>query len=185
MNFLKWIKLLIKREESIVFDLEEDFKNNLLRFFIKLFSEIGSSIVITVIFISIGLIYGLKTFLTISFIYMFQLVLVEIVKLIFKRKRPKTFKEGSILGVKSTSGSFPSGHTSNAYSVALILSNIFRTNIYITAIFFSIAGLVAASRIFLGKHYILDVIGGAIFGMIFSLIGIWTYSLLYSTFFLK
>lgn len=175
---------LINKEEELVFDLEKDFKNNQLRFLIKLFSELGSSIVMFALFVIIGFLYGLDSFIFLTFVYLFQLFLIELIKLVFKRKRPKTFNNASFLfGIKSSSGSFPSGHTSNVYSAALSISNLFRTNIYLTATLFILAGFVACSRIFLGKHYVLDVVGGAFLGMIFTLIAIWIYTILFTTIF--
>lgn len=180
-------KKIIDKEESLIYDLEKDFKNNQVRFVIKLFSEFGSSFVLLFLYILIGFIYGFEVFSLIVMVYVFQLCMIEVIKFVFKRKRPKTFKNDLILGkkIQLTTGSFPSGHTSNAFCTALLLSLVFNTPLVFTSLFFAIAGSVAMSRIFLGKHFILDVIGGAILGMTLTIIGVKIYELSYSLIFLS
>lgn len=179
-NLLSKVK---NKEESLIYDLEADFKSNTTRFVIKLVSELGSSIVCLALLVIIGIFNGIQVFIPLVLIYFFQLGLIEIIKYVFSRRRPSTYKEGSILGVGMTSGSFPSGHTSNAFTMAFLLSNLFATSMFITSLLFIIAGIVGLTRIFLGKHYLLDVVGGAILGIVFSLVGlslyVWGYQLLF------
>ena len=55
--------------------------------------------------------------------------------------------------------SFPSGHSSSAFILALIFVNI--TPKY-RVIFFTLATLVASSRLFLNQHYLSDIVFGFI-----------------------
>ncbi|MGZ4852570.1 MAG: phosphatase PAP2 family protein [Halobacteriota archaeon] len=63
--------------------------------------------------------------------------------------------------------SFPSGHTSNAFSFATTLSYYHRK---IAPFLFAWAILVAFSRVFLGLHYFTDLLGGAAVGIVVSLV---------------
>lgn len=60
--------------------------------------------------------------------------------------------------------SFPSGHTSLAFSTAAELSIQYK-KWYITVPAYLWAGSVGYSRMYLGKHYPSDVIGGAVVGV--------------------
>jgi len=61
--------------------------------------------------------------------------------------------------------SFPSSHAVNNFSAALVLSYFYREYKWI---FFSIATLMAFSRVYVGVHYPFDVICGAIIGLLIS-----------------
>ncbi|MDR0660156.1 MAG: phosphatase PAP2 family protein [Prevotellaceae bacterium] len=60
--------------------------------------------------------------------------------------------------------SFLSNHASNVFGFAMITALFFKKRPYAIFIFIW-AFVVAYSRIYLGKHYPLDIIGGAAFGM--------------------
>lgn len=60
--------------------------------------------------------------------------------------------------------SFTSNHASNVFGYAMLTSLLFKKKSYSLWIFFW-AALVSYSRIYVGKHYPLDIMGGAIFGM--------------------
>jgi PAP2 superfamily. len=62
---------------------------------------------------------------------------------------------------------FPSGHTFLAFSTAVFLSDRFK-NKNISVFLFFVATLVGLSRILVGAHFISDVIGGLVIGIIFT-----------------
>ncbi len=64
--------------------------------------------------------------------------------------------------------SFPSGHTQTAFSAATYLSCMYPAG---APLFFGLAATVGLSRIAVGVHYPLDVLSGALFGMVFSWLG--------------
>lgn len=75
-----------------------------------------------------------------------------------------------------SSYSFPSGHTSSAFAAAIALLCHDRKLGIPTTIFAAIMGF---SRIYVEVHYCTDVIGGAIVGIIYALIGVLVAKLLY------
>lgn len=134
MKVKKLFKKLQLIESEIIYDLEADFKNKWLRLAILIFSELGSTIVMLILFSLIGFFEGLEVFNSLITIYLFQLILIEIIKFIFNRKRPATFKSKSLFGFGFVSGSFPSGHTANVFCTAFLLSHLFTTNLIYTSI---------------------------------------------------
>jgi len=60
---------------------------------------------------------------------------------------------------------FISGHATNSFGFAIFTALLFRNKLYTITIFIW-ASIVAYSRIYLGVHFISDVVGGAITGII-------------------
>ena len=60
---------------------------------------------------------------------------------------------------------FVSSHASNLFGLATITSLIIKQRWFTTSIF-TFAAIVGYSRVYVGKHYPLDVICGALFGML-------------------
>jgi membrane-associated phospholipid phosphatase len=81
----------------------------------------------------------------------------------FNRQRPAEH-DPSIIALKNAStASFPSGHTSIAFSTATSLS-IICPKWYIIVPSYTWASLVSYSRMYLGVHYPTDIIAGAVVG---------------------
>jgi membrane-associated phospholipid phosphatase len=69
--------------------------------------------------------------------------------------------------------SFPSGHTASAFALAAVLSFSVKNKNY--SIFFLImAALVGYSRMYLGQHFMDDVLAGSVIGILSSVI-CWVY----------
>ena len=72
------------------------------------------------------------------------------------------------------SSSFYSGHASCSFSLALFASLYFK-NDYFTIAIFLWAIIVSYSRIYVGKHYPIDIIVGIFFGLITGYIAFWLF----------
>jgi undecaprenyl-diphosphatase len=68
--------------------------------------------------------------------------------------------------------SFPSGHSLNAFAVSTVVALAFPT---LAPVAFLVAASVAASRVFLGLHFLTDVVVGAALG---AAIGGWAFEVL-------
>lgn len=91
----------------------------------------------------------------------------------FQRLRPVNHPEFKDLvdtakGYRSGGYSFISGHATNSFGIAVFLSLLFR-NKWITIPIISWAALNSYSRIYLGVHFISDIIGGIIVGSLLAL----------------
>ncbi len=101
------------------------------------------------------------------FIFLFSSLLItgiltQIIKHIIGRPRPNHALENNMFGIDflnfdSAFHSFPSGHASTIFVVALTLS-LFTPKI--KYFYFFYAGIVALSRVIVGAHYFTDIVGG-------------------------
>ncbi len=67
----------------------------------------------------------------------------------------------NLLGRHLTEHSFPSGHATTAFSLSVALSYMFPKH---RKLFYTLAFIVAFSRVYNGEHYPLDVVAGGILG---------------------
>ncbi len=98
------------------------------------------------------------------------LAMAEILKLVFLRPRPE------MMLAAATNASFPSGHTTVAFAVAMACALLWLhehagRGRKVPALLIASAILVGAGRIILGVHLASDVIAGAAFGTLVSWLG--------------
>lgn len=94
----------------------------------------------------------------------------------FERLRPCWDPELSadihLLEKKGSRYGFPSNHAANAFGLAVLSAAIFRRRLY-TVLILLWAAVVAYSRIYVGKHFPLDVCCGALLGIVVALAMAW------------
>lgn len=94
-----------------------------------------------------------------------SLVVVEILKMIIARQRPLVEPLVSAAG-----SSFPSSHTAFAFAMAAVLCKVMPKY---KVIWIIVACIVGLSRLWVGAHYLSDVIGGALIGCCIGLLALW------------
>lgn len=156
---------------NITLNADKTIKNKSVRSLLHIFTEMGSTIGAVVIILILTLITGLEILYVFIPIYIFQLICVELLKLALRKPRPDNKPQKNVFGLTATSGSFPSGHTSNIFTLAFLISNFYQLNVFFIAIVFIIAGAIGFSRVLLNRHYTIDVAAGAIAGTILAYIG--------------
>lgn len=100
----------------------------------------------------------LVTFLT-------SFIIIKALKYLIGRNRPYITYDFLDKLAQAESLSFPSGHTFEAFAFSTAVALLFK-NLWIRIFIFSWAVLVGISRMILGMHYISDVIGGIILGLL-------------------
>jgi len=104
----------------------------------------------------------------------------QILKKLFARPRPchpDFLVEGGrfLGGLRRSVVSFPSSHSANMFAAAMLLFNFYpRKAVY----FFGFASMIAYSRVYVGVHYPLDILGGAVFGCMAGAGVYWGYKMI-------
>ncbi len=167
-------------DQKITFCLYNLFPDNIfLRNFFSFFSFIGSAAFIWIVFLILivfieekahpGISKKDKEFIIIFTLTIFFSFLTTEVFLKNLIRRPRPFYQIQNLKLKIQNYpqdfSFPSGHSTIAFAAATTLSFFNKKRRFI---YFTIASLIAYSRLYLGVHYFFDVLVGGIVGMIIS-----------------
>ena len=96
-----------------------------------------------------------------------------ILKVLFERPRPYIEYESLRALISPTSFSFPSGHTTSSFTAFFILNNKLKGINYKWA-FLILALLISFSRMYLMVHYLTDILGGVVAGLIVAYVVILT-----------
>ena len=91
-----------------------------------------------------------------------------VLKEVFDRERPNVrYAEPEPLMRAPSSNSFPSGHAATSFAAATVIGAAaprLRAPLYV------LAALIAWSRVYIGVHYPLDVVAGALYGLALGLL---------------
>ncbi len=163
----KFISIIQQSDASIFFMFNDRVKCKLLDFIMPLITHLGSSIFTISFSILMVLVdlnssnnWGLAVAASLSVSH----IIVHIVKRIINRPRPnKVLENVNTFNIRLYSYSFPSGHTTAAFSIGISLACIFPMLAPLTIL---LAALVGISRMYVGVHYPTDVIAGALVGTI-------------------
>ncbi len=100
-------------------------------------------------------------------------LVVQIMKILIHRTRPYIKLENiRIIGSRASGQSFPSGHTAQAFLMVTLILQYFQIPLFGWVSLYLLALVVGITRIYVGMHYPRDVIGGAIIGVTWGLLGV-------------
>jgi membrane-associated phospholipid phosphatase len=117
-----------------------------------------------------------KFIITTIFTFLGVSLVVQIVKILTYSPRPitalplehklKTLVDG--ISYAANYKSLPSGHAAIAFSLATLITIIFKVEWYKSIILMVLAALIAYSRVYLGFHFYIDIYLGGIIGIVIS-----------------
>ena len=110
--------------------------------------------------------------LTAGFSFMLSLALNQLILVFINRVRPYNEAVTNLLIAPSGDPSFPSDHATAAFAIATVfMAYHFKgaKTLLISAI------LISVSRIYVGTHFVSDIVGGAITGMLAAGLVVWIY----------
>ncbi len=178
-NFINVVEYFRNYDKTIFLKINKNkiYNNKIFRIFSYLITNLGNGFIlvplIAIILVFVDkekFLYNLVFFIL---IITFGGILIQILKFIFDKPRPlKLFSDIlhqpiNVIGEQLREFGFPSGHTFLAFSTATFLSDrIKKRNINI--ILFILAITVGFSRVLVGAHFLSDIIGGSIVGIIFT-----------------
>jgi len=156
---------------KLLYLINSRIKSNILDKFVPLITNLGSA-VFTLFFSFFLILFGRDRVKTAGIESLFTLttssVLVTYLKKKFTRPRPYwVIKDVNSFDLNLKDYSFPSGHTTAAFSIAAVLSINFPSMLIF---FVSIALIVGLSRIYLAVHFPTDVLIGMIIGISFGIV---------------
>lgn len=146
-----------------------NFVDNIMLMITLYGREIFWPIVLIMLFIFGGKI-GKKTAVIAAISMILLMPLVSVIKDVVDRPRPN-ISGVETFPVSADTFSFPSGHATIVSAGLATVSIMFRGNVKRTILFVGLAfeaALVCFSRIYVGVHYPLDVVGGILLGTGFS-----------------
>ncbi|TDX48432.1 phosphatase PAP2 family protein [Orenia marismortui] len=163
------IKAIINRDIQLFYLINRKIKCRLLDLIMPRITHLGGAIfTFTVTFLLVF--FGGAQFRQVGWEAMIALVssgiFVQLAKYTFNRSRPyEALEKVNLTTPPFDVRSFPSGHTTAIFSVAMVLGFNFPSFYPVSQ---TIAGLVAVSRAYVGVHYPSDIITGALIGIYFS-----------------
>ena len=95
-------------------------------------------------------------------------IYVGMLKRVMRRTRPFGGGTGEFFvsdpPYGQSNGSYPSGHATGSFAVAAVFAHEFRDRSWVPWVAYGTAGLIALSRVSLGRHFPTDIVTGAILG---------------------
>ena len=125
------------------------------------------------LFVAIAGLYtsGSAFFLNLLLALVLDIVVVAIIKAFTRRRRPAYNVDDQFATVKMVDKfSFPSGHATRAVMVGTVLCVVQPVHLVLRLAVLVWSVSVSVSRVLLGRHHVLDVLAGAVIGVVQALV---------------
>lgn len=151
----------------------QQFSNPVLDWFFRIITEFGDQY----FFIILGAI--LYWTIDKKFAYKFMISFLASafinggLKELTNAKRPYENGAKAILGLETHGSSMPSGHAQSIGLIGIVMTDRFKEKRWVKYLFYTLMVLVPISRVYLGQHYLHDVIVGLSLGVFFGILFMW------------
>ena len=170
--FLDRLDYNLSHKVAILSDDRNVYSNYRVLNFASTFLEILGSSAVT---IPIGLMLTLLTqnnrlqsfFLNVTGIQICNIVVIGMIKGLVKRERPPYCNKSTLFFVRGVDQySFPSGHAVQMVAIAYMSYLYFDAHLILKGLVYLLCAVISTMRIIAGRHYIMDVLLGALIGIV-------------------
>jgi len=178
--FLVGLIILLAKGKTASFMMLNPFHQTLLDYFFIGFTYLGDGIFTVAIIILLMALRRWNQAWQLLTAFLLSALLAQVFKELFHMPRPlEVFNHGEygyfIEGITNHGhASFPSGHSTSVFTLATMLA-IFETNKKMNIFYLLTAVAVGYSRIYLGQHFLTDVLMGSCLGVLSSLLVHWVF----------
>ena len=179
--FLVGLIVLLEKGKTASFMMLNPFHQTLLDYFFIGFTYLGDGVFTIAIIILLMVLRRWPLAWQLLTAFLLSTLLAQVLKELFHMPRPwEVFNHGEygyfIDGITNHGhASFPSGHSTSVFTLATMMA-IFEKNKKMNVLYLLMAVAVGYSRIYLGQHFLTDVLMGSFLGVTCSLLSHWVFT---------
>ena len=170
INNLSIIKFMSQIDDKLFLKIFKDNRKGYFKSFMKLMSRLGDGYVWAFLYFSLYMFrikYAILYFARAAAAVFICIFVFLYIKSFFSRMRPYKKHDKIPIMYPPDKHSFPSGHTMVGFAISFSVGSYsFGSEI----LFYTIASLIAFSRVYVGLHYPLDVICGIVLGSVIGML---------------
>ena len=170
INNLSIIKFMSQIDDKLFLKIFKDNRRGYFKSFMKLMSRLGDGYVWAFLYFSLYMFrikYAILYFSRAAAAVFICIFVFLYIKSFFSRMRPYKKHDKIPIMYPPDKHSFPSGHTMVGFAISFSVGSY---SFGSAILFYTIASLIAFSRVYVGLHYPLDVICGIVLGSIIGML---------------
>ena len=170
INNLSIIKFMSQIDDKLFLKIFKDNRRGYFKSFMKLMSRLGDGYVWAFLYFSLYMFrikYAILYFARAAAAVFICIFIFLYIKSFFSRMRPYKKHDKIPIMYPPDKHSFPSGHTMVGFAISFSVGSY---SFGSAILFYTIASLIAFSRVYVGLHYPLDVICGIVLGSVIGML---------------
>ena len=170
INNLSIIKFMSQIDDKLFLKIFKDNRKGYFKSFMKLMSRLGDGYVWAFLYFSLYMFrikYAILYFARAAAAVFICIFVFLYIKSFFSRMRPYKKHDKIPIMYPPDKHSFPSGHTMVGFAISFSVGSY---SFGSAILFYTIASLIAFSRVYVGLHYPLDVICGIVLGSVIGML---------------